>query len=225
MRKPTTGQWRLLAVGTVLLGCVVGGLWILPRGREPETMMGEESLSISAAHGTIHSAALNRSDDSKVETLESSNPAEENAKISRQMDLATRRVQELERRVAQPVKHLENDTFRIAYVFVPALTEEQLDPIFDELSKAAGEYAPASSAGRGFRDLAAAFLRNVQPNQAKLVSRAENVLRGDVTYVVYRLRPNGRVTERSGMLLFRGKDLIGPAVKVEESSVRHLFVE
>jgi hypothetical protein len=113
---------------------------------------------------------------------------EDTAAIERLLDEAKALRAQVELQNGRRLKTSDNDEKRVESVLLSSLTKEQLDPIYNALSKAAHTFPPDSAAEVAFRKRADEFVNDLLREQArypvKVATKSFNKSDGTVHYTL-----------------------------------------
>jgi hypothetical protein len=123
------------------------------------------------------------------------------------------------------MKTSDTDNERVESVLVKSSTNEQLDPIYTALSKAAHTFPPGSAAEAAFRKRADEFVNDLlyDQNALRLAIKRFNKSDGTVGYSLAWFAEDSVVTEKpDGGFSISGKQSIFQN-RAEKSKVEHIF--
>ena len=122
-----------------------------------------------------------------------------------------------------PVMVTDNEGWRNEHVHLPALTREQLDPVYTQLSKAGRDFPEGSGAAKMLRQEADKFLDSLRKLPAKHASRNLDKKTGLVSYGVTLLLENSTVTKGGGGSLEIQGAAVSSSQNANPDDVSHLF--
>ena len=149
--------------------------------------------------------------------------AEEIQKVKGSLSAARQLLRDIEAKHVTPVMVTDNEGWRNEHVHLPALTREQLDPVYTQLSEAGRDFPERSGAAKMHRQEADKFLDSLRQLPAKHASRNLDKKTGLVSYGVTLLLENATVTKGGGGSL----EIQGAAMSSNQNAkpeeVSHLF--
>lgn len=218
----------------VLAGCalliIAAVLWWAPwdnPAAAPELPANDSLVGSQSAGENVAGAQSNTPEptSSQDEEDSSANPvtAEEIRKVQSDLSAARKLLHDIEASHVKPVMVRDVEAWRDEHVYLPALTREQLDPVYTQLSKAGREFPMGSGGAMMFRQEADKFLANLAKLPAKHATRKLDKKAGQTSYVLTLLSEDSTVTKGEGDSL----EIIGTAISSNQfakpEEVSHLF--
>ena len=132
-------------------------------------------------------------------------------------------LRQIESKHAKSVLVTDNETERTEYVFLPALTREQLDPVYTQLSKSVKQFPARGAAAKLFREEVSKFLQTLPKLPARVANQIVNKETDLSSYGSMRLSEDATVTVgEHGSLEIHGSAVSG-FQPVRRGEVSHLF--
>jgi hypothetical protein len=134
--------------------------------------------------------------------------AEEIRKVQNKLSAARKLLHDIEASHVKPVLVSDNPGWRNEHVYLPALTREQLDPVYTQLSDAGREFPVGSAGAKMFRQEADKFLANLAKLPAKHATRKLEKKTRQTSYALTLLSEDSTVTKGEGDSL----EILGTAI-------------
>ena len=185
---------------------------------------------ISTPKSTVHASIpreigpLSSPSDPKGQSRAEPLTPHEKERIENKIAQAKDVIQRIELRKATAPAVTEGQAFQSTTVRVPALTVDDLQPLYDALSRAAEEFAAGSPERDAFRRRADGLLTAIRKRPSKVILRSVERAQGGVTYKVITLSEEARVTIlENGGVSVDGKNAIKLVEPGEENRVAEFF--
>jgi hypothetical protein len=211
------------------LGLAIGSVIWWASAPDPQTAetRAPESIRSSAAV-----APEPRSSESPSSPAESSPPPEtpavlspdESRWIEARLGEARAVLRGIEASHVIPLKKTETDDLRRESVRIPPLTVEQLQPVYNALSRASNDLASGSHVAREFRRRVDAFLGRLQRRPAKFVRRQVDKHTKVASFTMLELSEKTVVTEEDdGVIKTEGGPMLAKLPSTQSEDFEHLF--
>jgi hypothetical protein len=225
---------RILAGSALVLIAAGLALWAAWNDQPPE-LLGEPSLIAlqsatsesnppSTNSAPVIGAPLNPT--SEANDSRAGQPApEEIQKVQLHLIAARQLLHEIEARLVKPVTIANTDTAIVDHVHLPALTREQLDPVYTQLSEASRNFPAGGAGAKLFREEADKFLSSLRKLPAKHAMRKIDRKTGDVSYGVTLLAEDATVTrgENGALDIQSSRIHVNGGASTKPEDVAHLF--
>jgi len=229
----TKRRVNLRTIG-VLAGCtllIVSALfWWAPWAPSAAAPDFPADASLDASNPDAENATSNPADVTETtssqeedDSLSSRVTAEEIQKVKSSLSAARQLLHDIEAKHVTPVMVTDNEGWRNEHVHLPALTREQLDPVYTQLSKAGRDFPEGSGAAKMLRQEADKFLDSLRKLPAKHASRNLDKKTGLVSYGVTLLLENSTVTKGGGGSLEIQGAAVSSSQNANPDDVSHLF--
>jgi hypothetical protein len=217
---------RSLLLGTAIILLLVASLWWRDHEaplRTLEAARRAQPLSAISEPETGNARIVG----SGVESWHRKLTPEEKATIERRVAAAKSILHQIELSKATAAEVTEVNRIRTDMVRVPALTVEDLQPVYDALSQAANEFEERSPAREAFRRSADALITRTRNRPIKVVFRViDDNLRGIPNYKIANLSERAKATLiETGGLRIEGPNTIRIVRPGEESEAAEFFAE
>lgn len=232
-KRQMDGRARQIAAGGALLFIVAAVSWWGSRGNRtvnPSANPSPPAPTLAIAESNPRSMNSTAADASQSKPLprrnhasDSEGSSEETQRVQLHLTAARQLLHEIEARLVKRVLTINTETTLIDHVHLPALTRDQLDPVYTQLSEAGRDFPAGSTGAKLFRDAADKFLFSLGKLPAKHAMRTTDKKTGKASYVVTRLAEDATVTRGENDSLDIKATSIHAGVPAISDEVGHLF--
>jgi hypothetical protein len=141
---------------------------------------------------------------------------DEGSKIEAEIEAAKVLLREIEAREARLGKVVLSGNTRSQSLHIPPLTVQQLQPVYDALSRVSKGMTPGSAVAREFRRRADEFLKTLQERPGMYVHKSFDMFTGETRYGEIRLSEGATVKETAE----GGIEIEGNSVAVVSATLR-----
>jgi hypothetical protein len=178
------------------------------------------------AHGTttaLATASQPTPQSAASDTLAGEAGTREIQEVQARLIAARNLLREVEARFVKRVMTKQTETNVIDHVHLPALTREQLDPVYTQLSQAGRDFPAGSAGAKLFREEADKFLFSLRALPAKHAMRTTNKQTGAVSYAITLLAEDATVNAAEDGSLDISAARINAVTSATPDDAGHLF--